>query len=132
MRCLLPHLCAAALRCAAPLDARLCPCLPQPPSLLPPSLPLLQRLQGRDGEWIELANGCMCCAVKSDFVQALEKLLQRKDGFDYIIIETTGGRWWGWRRELRRTRRKWSLGEGWCKFVKTGEEWWGGGGMERY
>lgn len=49
-----------------------------------------QGLQGRDGEWIELTNGCMCCSVKNDFVVALEALLGRKDGFDYIVIETTG------------------------------------------
>ncbi|GLC33940.1 hypothetical protein PLESTB_000820300 [Pleodorina starrii] len=47
-----------------------------------------------DGEWVELTNGCMCCAVKSDFLQALESLLDRPAGqsrrFDYILIETTG------------------------------------------
>ena len=32
----------------------------------------------------------MCCSVKNDFVVALEALLGRKDGFDYIVIETTG------------------------------------------
>lgn len=34
----------------------------------------------RDGanleEWIELANGCLCCSVKNDFVVALEGLLR--------------------------------------------------------
>ncbi|EFJ50457.1 hypothetical protein VOLCADRAFT_88817 [Volvox carteri f. nagariensis] len=34
-------------------------------------------LQRQDGEWVELTNGCMCCAVKSDFLQALESLLDR-------------------------------------------------------
>ncbi|KAG2432777.1 hypothetical protein HYH02_012909 [Chlamydomonas schloesseri] len=49
-------------------------------------------LQGTDGEWVELTNGCMCCAVKSDFLQALESLLERPGGrrFDYILIETSG------------------------------------------
>lgn len=41
-------------------------------------------------EVIELANGCLCCSVKNDFVQALEALLQRRSKFDYILIETTG------------------------------------------
>jgi G3E family GTPase len=51
-----------------------------------------QGLQRGDGEWVELTNGCMCCAVKSDFLQALESLLDRPGGrrFDYILIETTG------------------------------------------
>ncbi len=41
-------------------------------------------------EWVELANGCLCCSVKTEFVSALEGLLRRKSGFDYILIETTG------------------------------------------
>ncbi|PNH07726.1 COBW domain-containing protein 1 [Tetrabaena socialis] len=49
-------------------------------------------LKTQEGEWVELTNGCMCCAVKSDFLQALESLLERPGGrrFDYILIETTG------------------------------------------
>ncbi len=41
---------------------------------------------------MELANGCLCCSVKSDFVSALEALMQKRDKFDYVLIETTGGR----------------------------------------
>ena len=42
-------------------------------------------------DWLELTNGCLCCSVKSDFVAALEGLMQqRRDRFDYILIETTG------------------------------------------
>ena len=41
-------------------------------------------------EWVELANGCLCCSVKTEFVTALEGLLRRRSGFDYILIETTG------------------------------------------
>jgi hypothetical protein len=41
-------------------------------------------------EWIELANGCICCTVKSDFLQTLESLMLRRDKFDYILVETTG------------------------------------------
>lgn len=42
------------------------------------------------GEWVDLSNGCMCCAVKTEFVQAIESLLLKRDKFDYILIETTG------------------------------------------
>ena len=42
-------------------------------------------------EVVELANGCLCCSVKDDFVQALEALMQQRSRFDYILIETTGG-----------------------------------------
>eukprot|EP00959_Pyramimonas_sp_CCMP1952_P208358 4358576-Pyramimonas_sp.AAC.2 len=41
-------------------------------------------------EWIELGNGCICCTVKSNFLQTLEGLMFRRDKFDYILVETTG------------------------------------------
>ena len=33
----------------------------------------------------------MCCAVKTEFVQAIEALMRKRANFDYILIETTGG-----------------------------------------
>ena len=49
---------------------------------------------GANGEWFDeffsLGNGCICCSVKDDLVNTLERLLERKDKFDYILIETTG------------------------------------------
>lgn len=41
-------------------------------------------------EWVELANGCLCCSVKTEFVSALEGLMEKRSRFDYILIETTG------------------------------------------
>eukprot|EP00887_Chlorella_sp_A99_P001389 scaffold8.g1389.t1 len=41
-------------------------------------------------DWVQLENGCICCSVKSDMVKALESLLQQRERFDYILIETTG------------------------------------------
>ncbi|KAJ8760924.1 hypothetical protein K2173_021962 [Erythroxylum novogranatense] len=41
-------------------------------------------------EWVELANGCICCTVKHSLVQALEQLVQMKERLDHILIETTG------------------------------------------
>ncbi|EEY62049.1 cobalamin synthesis protein, putative [Phytophthora infestans T30-4] len=38
----------------------------------------------------ELSNGCVCCSVRDDLVNTLEKLLERQDRFDYIVVETTG------------------------------------------
>ena len=50
--------------------------------------------EGDDGalveEWVELANGCVCCTVKHSLVQALEQLVQRKERLDHILLETTG------------------------------------------
>lgn len=39
---------------------------------------------------MELSNGCICCTVAEDFVPTLEKLLDRKDPPDHIVIETSG------------------------------------------
>ncbi|XP_022733757.1 COBW domain-containing protein 1 isoform X1 [Durio zibethinus] len=41
-------------------------------------------------EWVELANGCVCCTVKHSLVQALEQLVQMKKRLDHILLETTG------------------------------------------
>ncbi len=39
---------------------------------------------------VELPNGCICCTVADDFVPALEKLLDRADPPEHILIETSG------------------------------------------
>merc|ERR1711916_103857 len=41
-------------------------------------------------EWLDLPNGCVCCAVKDDLALTLEQLCRRKDKFDYIFLETSG------------------------------------------
>jgi G3E family GTPase len=38
---------------------------------------------------LELNNGCLCCSVRKDLVQGVQKLIKR-GGFDYLLIETTG------------------------------------------
>ncbi len=44
----------------------------------------------RDEDVIELSNGCICCTVADDFVPAMNKLLNRTDPPDHIVIETSG------------------------------------------
>src|SRR6185312_13805553 len=39
---------------------------------------------------VELANGCICCTVADDFLPTIEKLLNRPDPPDHIVIETSG------------------------------------------
>ncbi len=39
---------------------------------------------------VELANGCICCTVASDFVPALDTILSRVPKVDHILIETSG------------------------------------------
>ncbi|KAK8243341.1 COBW domain-containing protein [Phyllosticta capitalensis] len=41
-------------------------------------------------EWLDLANGCLCCTVKDAGVTAIESLMERRGAFDYILLETTG------------------------------------------
>ncbi|PGG97491.1 CCR4-NOT transcription complex subunit 2 [Blastomyces parvus] len=41
-------------------------------------------------EWLELANGCICCSVRDMGVVAIESLMERQGTFDYILLETTG------------------------------------------
>ena len=44
----------------------------------------------KEDDIIELANGCICCTVADDFVPTMNKLLNRTDKLDHIIIETSG------------------------------------------
>ena len=41
-------------------------------------------------EMIELSNGCVCCTINGELVEAIEKLINKSKNPDYIIIETTG------------------------------------------
>ncbi len=41
-------------------------------------------------EMIELSNGCICCSINGELVEAIEKLINVNNKLDYIIIETTG------------------------------------------
>lgn len=39
---------------------------------------------------VELANGCLCCTVQDDFLPTMERLLERADSLDGIVVETSG------------------------------------------
>lgn len=41
-------------------------------------------------EIFEMNNGCICCTVRGDLIRILGKLLNRRERFDAIVIETTG------------------------------------------
>lgn len=41
-------------------------------------------------EFLELANGCLCCSIKDTGIAAIERLMERKGSFDHILLETTG------------------------------------------
>ncbi len=45
---------------------------------------------GAEEEIFEMNNGCICCTVRGDLIRILRSLMDRRDKFDYIMIETTG------------------------------------------
>jgi G3E family GTPase len=44
----------------------------------------------RDGDVVELTNGCVCCTVRDDLLQSIATLLERPHPPEHIVIETTG------------------------------------------
>ncbi len=43
-----------------------------------------------DEDMVELDNGCICCTVRDDLVDATMRILEREQKFDHLIVETTG------------------------------------------
>ncbi len=43
-----------------------------------------------DKNMVELSNGCICCTINNDLVDAVYKVLERQDQIDYLVVETTG------------------------------------------
>jgi len=43
-----------------------------------------------DEEIFEMNNGCICCTVRGDLMRIIGNLMQRRDKFDHLVIETTG------------------------------------------
>ena len=43
-----------------------------------------------DEEIFEMNNGCIRCTVRGDLIRIISTLMKRADGFDGMIIETTG------------------------------------------
>jgi len=39
---------------------------------------------------IEVMNGCICCTVRGDLVEALKRMFKKVKDFDAVLIETTG------------------------------------------
>jgi G3E family GTPase len=45
---------------------------------------------GADEDIFEMNNGCICCSIKGDLIATLNRLIERHDKFDTILIESTG------------------------------------------
>ncbi|PPS44774.1 GTP-binding protein [Chroococcidiopsis sp. TS-821] len=43
-----------------------------------------------DEEILEMNNGCICCTVRGDLIRIVNNLMQKREKFDYLVIETTG------------------------------------------
>jgi G3E family GTPase len=43
-----------------------------------------------DEEIYEMNNGCVCCTVRGDLINVLERLMRQHGRFDAIVVETTG------------------------------------------
>ncbi|MFM6333855.1 MAG: CobW family GTP-binding protein [Dolichospermum sp.] len=43
-----------------------------------------------DQNIVELSNGCICCTINNDLVDAVYKVLAREEKLDYLVVETTG------------------------------------------
>ncbi|MEL7356297.1 MAG: GTP-binding protein [Cyanobacteria bacterium J06555_13] len=43
-----------------------------------------------DDNMVELSNGCICCTINNDLLEAVYKVMERADKIDYLVVETTG------------------------------------------
>lgn len=51
---------------------------------------LLIAAENSDDTMVELSNGCICCTINNDLMEAVYKVLERQDKIDYLVVETTG------------------------------------------
>jgi G3E family GTPase len=47
-------------------------------------------LLSSDQEVVQMNNGCVCCTVRGDLVRSFFQLVEHRDKFDTVVIETTG------------------------------------------
>ena len=41
-------------------------------------------------DMIELNNGCICCSINGELLEAVDRILERPTPIDYLVVETTG------------------------------------------
>jgi G3E family GTPase len=41
-------------------------------------------------EMVELSNGCICCSINGELLDAVYRILDRPEPVDYLVVETTG------------------------------------------
>ncbi len=41
-------------------------------------------------DMVELSNGCICCSINGELLEAVYRILDRPEPIDYLVVETTG------------------------------------------
>jgi len=41
-------------------------------------------------DMVELSNGCICCSINGELLEAVYRILDRPNPVDYLVVETTG------------------------------------------
>ena len=41
-------------------------------------------------DMVELSNGCICCSINGELMEAVERVIELPEPLDYIVVETTG------------------------------------------
>jgi G3E family GTPase len=41
-------------------------------------------------DMVELSNGCICCSINGELLEAVYRILERPEKVDYLVVETTG------------------------------------------
>jgi G3E family GTPase len=49
-----------------------------------------QLVMSADEEILEMNNGCICCTVRGDLIRIIRNLMEKREKFDHLVIETTG------------------------------------------
>ncbi len=47
-------------------------------------------IDGVEENTVSLTNGCVCCEIRDDLVDSLERLLTREEAVDYVLLEASG------------------------------------------
>ena len=45
---------------------------------------------GVEDDVISLANGCVCCSIRDDLVEAVDRVLESTEGLQYVLLEASG------------------------------------------
>lgn len=49
-----------------------------------------QLVVNTDEEILEMNNGCICCTVRGDLIRIVGNLMEKRENFEHLVIETTG------------------------------------------